>query len=388
MHDYVGLSAMFFLLKKLNYSFGQVTTMSLRSAKEEMIQTLAQDAYWRKKFGHTIESPLESVGKNPPLIRMADVKIQKKKWRCSKPTLSWIESTKAIITDRIAFKHEFAKIIAGCIKDFNNILVAGGSVGSIIFGAEINDIDIFVYGLTMIDATHRVYNLMQDIVEKFPQSRLANTPGCTTIITPQFKVQIIHRLYKSAEEILYGFDIGSCAVGFDGQNVLFTVLSKFSFEYMCNILDVTRRSTTYEKRLAKYMSRGFNLILPKMNMPNIRLTSLAYDIEDVCELPYFTVAYSDVKHNEITISRMLTKFNNASDYLDYTPRKHIRASTLRKKHFKAPGKYVFILDTPIAVTRIVKIDWLVVEPWTQINGSINPANISEHEWYGEYYRSH
>jgi hypothetical protein len=65
---------------------------------------------------------------------------------------------------------------------------------------------------------------------------------------------------------LHGFDLGSSAVGFDGKDVYFTTLSKFSYENMVNVVDTTRRSTTYERRLHKYLKRGFSIAIPKLDL--------------------------------------------------------------------------------------------------------------------------
>src|SRR5690606_20981381 len=92
-----------------------------------------------------------------------------------------------------------------------------------------------------------------------------NLPNASQFIKKdEITIQIIYRLYTSKSEILHGFDIGSSAVGYDGKYVYFTSLSKFAYEYGCNIVDISRRSTTYEQRLIKYLKRGFKIILPDL----------------------------------------------------------------------------------------------------------------------------
>lgn len=36
---------------------------------------------------------------------------------------------------------------------------------------------------------------------------------------PKRKIQIVLRLYKTLAEILHGFDVDACSVGFDGHTV-------------------------------------------------------------------------------------------------------------------------------------------------------------------------
>ena len=132
------------------------------------------------------------------------------------------------------------------------------------------DIDMFVYGLSQEDADARVVALVKDLiaarkaiqakdVEKKRMEKkyiysydrdveggfIRNASGLSVFIGNQL-YQIIFRLYATKSEILHGFDIGSRAIGFDGRDVYFTTLSRFSYEFMCNIIDTTRRSTTYE----------------------------------------------------------------------------------------------------------------------------------------------
>jgi len=35
---------------------------------------------------------------------------------------------------------------------------------------------------------------------------------------------------------------------------------------MVNVVDTTRRSTTYERRLHKYLKRGFSIAIPKLDI--------------------------------------------------------------------------------------------------------------------------
>lgn len=79
------------------------------------------------------------------------------------------------------------------------------------------------------------------------------------------KYQFIYRIFESISEILHDFDLGSCQVGFDGFDFYLTSLGKFAFDYKCNILDVTKISPFYEKRLIKYFCRGFDIIMPYLN---------------------------------------------------------------------------------------------------------------------------
>lgn len=266
--------------------------------------------------------------------------------------------------------------------DFNNILIAGGSViGTLLQQNWTNDVDVFLYGLTENQAAEKVPTLitqiytsvkeaikiknsqyfeevneevsvenvkrlsLRDKSESIPienihrRSRIHNKISKKTteiefqgirndkVITLIFdselgscEIQIILRIYKSVSEILHGFDMGSVAVGYDGSNNYFTSLGKFSYENLANIVDPTRRSTTYETRLLKYFHRGFQIILPYLDITKLKTDNLKYNILEVASLPYFTFSYKQIKGNKITMDRLLkwgqnkNKDNNQCDY--------------------------------------------------------------------------
>ncbi|MEX0597980.1 MAG: hypothetical protein WD512_15935 [Candidatus Paceibacterota bacterium] len=169
-------------------------------------------------------------------------------------------------------------------------------------GSKSIDLDVFFYGISAQEANARIVEINNHLCKyhdsHFGQSVKTNPwdshltkmkiqysinkyvmtifmpirpiqPGSNLYNFGYQEIQLIFRLYASKSEILHGFDLGSCAVGFDGTQLYFTSLSKFAFEYGLNIIDTTRRSTSYEWRLSKYMKRGFNIVIPQLDMVEI-----------------------------------------------------------------------------------------------------------------------
>ncbi|CAN0459671.1 unnamed protein product, partial [Ectocarpus sp. 12 AP-2014] len=73
---------------------------------------------------------------------------------------------------------------------------------------------------------------------------------------PFRKIQIVLRLYKTLAEVLHGFDVDACSVGFDGHTVWATNRAARAICKRYNLVDVSRRSPSYESRLFKYGKRG------------------------------------------------------------------------------------------------------------------------------------
>jgi len=245
--------------------------------------------------------------------------------------------------------------------NMKNLLIAGGSVGEIVKKQKNRDVDIdfFVYGLTLEEANDRVKQWVVDVItcakqhidrrksknkkgnkkessseddissddessyEKKPKpNNYDDDLNCSMVRNNNTllihicgtKIQLIFRLYKTKSEILHGFDLGSSAIGFDGKQVFFTTLGKFCYEHSCNIIDTTRRSTTYEYRLEKYFDRGFNIVLPKLDIAKLRTDYFAYHLKEMCILPHFVFSYTDIVGNKISSHNFYNKYSSTSDY--------------------------------------------------------------------------
>lgn len=74
--------------------------------------------------------------------------------------------------------------------------------------------------------------------------------------------QFILRIYPTLDSIIGGFDIGCCMTAFDGKRFYATPLGAWSLMKNANIIDTTRRSTSFEYRLCKYFHLGFSIIFP------------------------------------------------------------------------------------------------------------------------------
>ena len=89
-------------------------------------------------------------------------------------------------------------------------------------------------------------------------------------------IQFILIKSRSQYQILNRFDIDASCIGFHISNPSrFYALPRFirAFETKTNIIDPTRQSPTYIKRLIKYAGRGYNIAVPGFDSNNIKLSS-------------------------------------------------------------------------------------------------------------------
>jgi hypothetical protein len=105
------------------------------------------------------------------------------------------------------------------------------------------------------------------------------------------EVQIVLRYYRDIREVLQGFDLGSCSVGFDGSEVWLTEAGKFAMEHGLNVLNLRERRPSYELRISKYMSRGWGLILPRLDVNSLGAVKFPGS------LPYLRITYVSHEQN-------------------------------------------------------------------------------------------
>lgn len=86
---------------------------------------------------------------------------------------------------------------------------------------------------------------------------------------PYRSIQIVLRLYTSPAEILAGFDVDVACYAYDGDRVWANPRAIVSMMRQSNTVDMTRRSPSYEVRLAKYSSRGFEVYIPGLKRSEV-----------------------------------------------------------------------------------------------------------------------
>lgn len=128
-----------------------------------------------------------------------------------------------------------------------------------------SDVDLFIYGLSEEEAHKKMNHIYSAICDAIPAEAICfRSTAAVTIISqyPNRHIQIVLRLYKGPAEVLTGFDVDSCAVGFDGQRVYAMPRTHNALVTRRNVIDLDRRSPSYEMRLSKYGERGYEVLCP------------------------------------------------------------------------------------------------------------------------------
>jgi hypothetical protein len=115
---------------------------------------------------------------------------------------------------------------------------------------------------------------------------------------PYRSVQIVLRLYSSPAEVLAGFDVDAPCCAYDGDRVWASPRAIVSMMRQSNTVDMTRRSPSYEIRLAKYSSRGFEVYLPGLKRGEIDPTV------GRCHLLYHAILIYSTRSTELAVGRV------------------------------------------------------------------------------------
>ena len=291
--------------------------------------------------------------------------------------------------------------------EWDNLFLAGGSVVNAILDIKCgrSDYDVFIYGLNEEDANAKIVR----ILSRIKATSITRSENAITIYEWSREIQIILRLYQTKAEVLYGFDVDSCCVGFDGSKVWMTPRAKYSFENMINCIDFDRMSPTYELRLAKYMKRGFSVYIPGFDQKKV-LKDKIMQVHKISKLKgidillynyYYNIcpSYSRLKSDYAKYSRNTKLLKSFKISLDKTGKEIINICHIKYSDYKLGRRRTFkiniknVIEIPESVIRQitdrgyklripVKIQWKKINPGEQMTGTFHKLILDDiSKWY-------
>lgn len=228
--------------------------------------------------------------------------------------------------------------------DMSHIAIVGGFTLDILLGKSPNDIDLFVVTeqslspKEALDFAHQriktfitaMYSFMDEhnkrLEEMQRETRLKKPSfyissdqfyrlddfsvqrfkNVFTLKIPSVSIpiQIICTPYETINKLLQVIDIGCTSLAYYQGQVLFSEIGKFCFENLAFIVKGTRKSEKCIRRICKYFEKGFDVILPHLNIAKVRHYNLKFNASEVVDLPFLTVIISGLKGNKIEVSRL------------------------------------------------------------------------------------
>jgi hypothetical protein len=328
--------------------------------------------------------------------------------------------------------NEFGELITAL---GGNCLIAGGKIFTALFNNgnvydiptkhknERNDVDIFIYGCTQKEAESKIVKLAKYLSITYKKNgyslKLVRTKNAFTIQVYRQReyaidYQIILRLYKSPSEILHGFDVDSCCMGYDGENILFTNRCMYSLLKGYNTVNFERLSPSYEFRLAKYGTRGVAIHIPNFNKSKVNQSKLeAYheytkyedsynkevrsyfeckDLKGLSRLLYLEYRYELTKHKHTFLNEVVKLNEVSSDYSSEphtTPLQHgnqiMNIFFNYLDYVSDPRRYLRVREKLIAFLKIYNFDDYVPEILEELL-FLDTAECQGMVWYQEYDR--
>lgn len=185
----------------------------------------------------------------------------------------------------ISKAHEYESMLPDDIVKLSKepcVFIAGGSLFKSLFTFRESssvDIDIFFYDCDEEKAKN-IIKLVTFLLQDSDEFQLPYRPvikrstNAISIPIGYTPLQFITRLYKSPSEILHGFDVDCCCIGFDGKDIYMTRRCYYALTHGYNTVNFDRMSPSYEYRLAKYAVRGIPIKVPGMNRTHINYKSV------------------------------------------------------------------------------------------------------------------
>lgn len=161
------------------------------------------------------------------------------------------------------------------------MVIAGGYIyQKLIINNQFNknkniDIDCFFYGKTV----NEIDTIFKNITDFFRSSKYNITESRNQYVynfaiingLNEYIFQFILKVFDNKSSIIGQFDVSASSVLYDGNEILFTPMSAYSYATLYNYIDTTRASPTYEQRLTKYLvyKQGFGIAFPELDMSKI-----------------------------------------------------------------------------------------------------------------------
>ena len=202
-----------------------------------------------------------------------------------------------MLNEEVQSKFVFINYIISRLSSIPNLFVAGGIALALFRQSnslrDYHDIDIFAYGDNALKNIKEGVKICMEMAKEhepridfdYNNIRYGYVPvrtkySITVMVSKNLEnidvesIDVQFILFKSngPHEILSRFDVDSCTVGFDmSEPNKFYALPRFlrAMRTMTNVIDPTRQSPTYIKRLMKYSNRGFRIAVPGLDINNL-----------------------------------------------------------------------------------------------------------------------
>jgi len=149
--------------------------------------------------------------------------------------------------------------------------LCGGAIISILRGGNPDDYDLFFHSDSVDEADdifNECMNYLNDLGNKNTYYSKSKYLMNVKVDVDNFygDIQFIKRVYKTKEQVLFGFDLAPCRLGYNPKDGVFaTICGAMAFSMNAFVLDSSNRSKSFGNRLNKYSyDKSYNILLPQL----------------------------------------------------------------------------------------------------------------------------
>lgn len=235
------------------------------------------------------------------------------------------------------------------------VAACGGSVSKCLLNqpSDSSDVDLFIFGVNSWNFREKEGELLSHFKEGMSKLRVLSR--IIEFEWKNIKIQIIRRCYDTMQSIIHGFDISACSVAFDGREVFMTHRALFAYQHRMVVIDPELdRSKTYERRLEKYFSRGFSIVLPHCYIRGTGIISF----------PKMDINVIENKYDEnrgvtfIKLGKKAIVQKGNSIYDDYEEYKGRRLSNIAKMYNSKENELSYIVKGEVTSNLLTKSKFL------------------------------
>jgi len=188
--------------------------------------------------------------------------------------------------------------------------LCGGSIISLLKGSYPNDFDLFFHS-DSVDEIDDIFNNCLNYINVLgidEHEKITYTKSQYIMqINFSYKgyyycIQFIKRVYKTKEQILFGFDLAPSRLGYNPKDGIFaTICGAISFSMKVFCIDSSKRSTSFGHRLSKYCyDKEYTLLLPQLNLELIKSKKELNNLNDeIMKFEIFDKIYIEIDRSRI-----------------------------------------------------------------------------------------
>lgn len=148
--------------------------------------------------------------------------------------------------------------------DEDYVVLAGGSVLSMLLKTAYSDLDFFFHNCTVEKAKQIIKSFIENAIADGEEIKVFYNQHAVSVVSSSVNYQFITRIYSSPSQIIHGFDVDcSCSLyDIKSKEIYITERFYYAIKRRQNTFNFEKMSPSYEYRLLKNTLRRFGIYIP------------------------------------------------------------------------------------------------------------------------------